>query len=603
MKVTRLKIQNYKGIANAELLFNDHTLLVGSNNVGKSTICEALDLVLGPDRLNKYPPIDEYDFYNAKYIDDDNNPILMSVEVVLTDLSGEVRRLCGNHLEFWHKEEKRLLEQGELELVDQFGEQCLRLTTIGKYSSEEDEFEAKVYYTHSPDADEGKLTPVRKSVKRTFGFLYLRTLRTGTRAMSLERGSLLDIILKLKEVRTGMWEDTRERLYSLKPAIEEASEDLQPILNEIETRLGEYISIQGDEKTTRFHVSNLTREHLRKTLSFFLATNPDQAPVPFQRVGTGTLNILVLALLSFVADLKKDNVIFAMEEPEIALSPHTQRRVANYLLTKTTQCFVTTHSPYVIEYFEPEHITILKRDEKASITGTNVTLSAGLKSKTYHKNVRKGLAEAILSQGVIVAEGITEVNVLQSVAQKMEEHNKEIMPLDLSGVTIITSDGDGNIWEFGAFLKSLNIPVYAFLDKKQRNEEEKRRLAESFDVVNETDFTGMEELLVQEISLDHQWTFLEEQKYLDSEGKLGIPSDRPDDNTLKGHAKKVLKAGKGDGRASLLINLCAYEELPNSVKIFLATIYKIFTPKPRDESEAETAETVVEESSAAEDQK
>lgn len=42
--------------------------MVGTNNVGKSTICEALDLVLGPDRLNRFPPIDEHDFYNGFYL-------------------------------------------------------------------------------------------------------------------------------------------------------------------------------------------------------------------------------------------------------------------------------------------------------------------------------------------------------------------------------------------------------------------------------------------------------------------------------------------------------------------------------------------------------
>ena len=61
------------------------------------------------------------------------------------------------------------------------------------------------------------------------------------------------------------------------------------------------------------------------------------------------MNTLVLALLSFIADAKPQNVIFAMEEPEIALPPHTQRRIANYLLeTRTSQCFVTSHSPYLI---------------------------------------------------------------------------------------------------------------------------------------------------------------------------------------------------------------------------------------------------------------
>ncbi|MDI1330171.1 AAA family ATPase [Pseudomonas sp.] len=56
MKVVKLTIQNFRGIRLANLLFDCHTLMVGTNNVGKSTICEALDLVLGPDRLNRFPP-------------------------------------------------------------------------------------------------------------------------------------------------------------------------------------------------------------------------------------------------------------------------------------------------------------------------------------------------------------------------------------------------------------------------------------------------------------------------------------------------------------------------------------------------------------------
>ena len=97
-------------------------------------------------------------------------------------------------------------------------------------------------------------------------------------------------------------------------------------------------------------------------MSFFLSISADQGPVPFPHAGTGTVNTLVLALLSFIADLKPDTVIFAMEEPEIAVPPHTQRRIAQYLLTKTTQAFVTSHSPFVIEKFEPSKTLLLSRD-------------------------------------------------------------------------------------------------------------------------------------------------------------------------------------------------------------------------------------------------
>ena len=51
MKVSRLTISNFRGINDADLLLPDHVVLIGDNNVGKSTVFEALDLVLGPDRL------------------------------------------------------------------------------------------------------------------------------------------------------------------------------------------------------------------------------------------------------------------------------------------------------------------------------------------------------------------------------------------------------------------------------------------------------------------------------------------------------------------------------------------------------------------------
>lgn len=55
--------------------------------------------------------------------------------------------------------------------------------------------------------------------------------------------------------------------------------------------------------------------------------------------------------------------------------------------------------------------------------------------------------------------------VLQTVAEKLEGDLARY-PLDLSGVTVITPDGDGSIPEFGRFFVSLDLPTFAFLDRK-----------------------------------------------------------------------------------------------------------------------------------------
>ena len=311
-------------------------------------------------------------------------------------------------------------------------------------------------------------------------------------------------------------------------------------------------------------VSQLTREHLRKTISFFITLTADQEPVPFHAAGTGTLNTLVLALLSFIAELKEENVIFAMEEPEIALPPHTQRRIANYLIENTTQCLVTSHSPYVIEKFEPDRITLLRRSDDAEVAGKAVSLG-NMKTKTYRRYIRRGLAEAMLGRGVVIAEGLTEQLSLAAVADKMCLADDECYSLDLSGVTLISADGDGNISELGAFFVALGLPTFAFLDNKKRPEKEAEALANTgFEILCETAFTGMEELLASEVSLEHQWEYM---SHLRDEGlapKAGIPSDCPDDEAVRTLTKNVLKDHKGWGRAAELIELCEPDELPPS---------------------------------------
>jgi putative ATP-dependent endonuclease of OLD family len=583
MKVSRLTFENFRGIKSATLDFEAHTLLIGQNNVGKSTICDALELALGADRQNRFPVVEEFDFYNADYLDENGEPIPIRIEVLLTDVTPIVQKACFNYLERWDPKQRRILEQGELEKVDDDGlVWCLRLLTIARYNKEEDEFEAGTYYAKIYVPDDEQASRVPRSIRRSFGFLYLRALRTGSRALSLERGSLLDVILRIQSLQTGIWENVRQRLEDLAPPIESGTTNLSPVLRAIETRLAEYIPMAKPGEATRLFVSQLTREHLRKTLSFFLSLTADQKPVPFQDVGTGTLNTLVLALLSFIAELKEENVIFAMEEPEIALPPHTQRRIVNYLLTKTTQCFVTSHSPYVIESFEPEQIMILRRDDKAKMTGKKVTLDDSVKPKTYRRYIRRGFAEAMLGRGVVVAEGITEQLALQIVAEKMESADKNRYPLDLAGVTIFCADGDGSVNEFGRFFVSLDLPTFAFLDKKNRQQKERDSLDQAgFDILNEIQYKGMEDLLVAEVPLEHQWAYLE--NFRDSgESENGhLPSERPDDDEkVREFTRQVLKYGKGSGRAADLIERCAVGELPCSITTFLEEIYKRF-PRPK----------------------
>lgn len=582
MKVVRLVIKNFRGIKEASLDFDGHALLLGMNNVGKSTICEALDLVLGPDRLAAFPPVEEFDFYNARYLADDAEPsITIEIEVTLCDLSEEVANKCAPHTHHWHLEQRRPLEPGEIDVVDQPRVcECLRLKTVAEYDREEDQFVAKTVFVDGPVNRDGRPGEVPRSIKRLFGFLHLRALRTGSRALSLEHGSLLDLILRQKGIRTGIWESAIQRLKKLDPAIDEGSVGLAPLLSNIEKRIAQYVPIESDGRATQLFVSQLTREHLRKTISFFLKTCAGQEPVPFQEAGTGTLSTLVLALLTFIADIKKDNVIFAMEEPEIALPPHTQRRIANYLLENTTQCLVTSHSPYVIERFDPAQIQVIRKDPTGRLTSIGVPGASVLKGKTYRKHARRGLAEAMLGRGVIVGEGVTEKDMILATAEKMEEEQPErFYPLDLSGVTVLSADGDGSMPEFGAFFRAMQITAFAVYDARRRTAGEERRLQDHFDIALQTNYKGAEKLLTEEIPHARLWQFLVALHDSGEEPDIELAAAMPDEASVRAQAYSVLVEGKGSGYAGKLVGLCDFAELPVTLVDFLRQIYALF-PKP-----------------------
>lgn len=348
MRACRVKITNFRGIQSATVLLPKHGVLIGDNNTGKTTIFEALDLVLGVDRLNRQPAVDEHDFFQDRYRAKrparpaDAEPTTkaatdataavpeaaprIEIEVTVADLSDEQKSTFADFVKFWNSTDDEFYEAADPSGVDPAHiSEALRVTFHGWYNEEEDDFEGRTFFTRSLTEGERPEQFSRRH-KQVCGFLYLRSHRTGSRALSLERGSLLDIILRLKEVRPQMWEDT----LSILSAIAVASHPdlgISPVLQSISTSLKNYVPKEwGVEPHLR--VSNLTREHLRKVITAFIATGDGDHAAPYYRQGTGTINMLVLAMLSQIAE-GKQNVIFSMEEPETAIPPYAQKRIVH----------------------------------------------------------------------------------------------------------------------------------------------------------------------------------------------------------------------------------------------------------------------------------
>lgn len=584
MRVSRVRIQNFRGVSSGRVDFAGNALLVGGNSVGKSTVCEALDLVLGPERMFRRPVIDEYDFFGADYQPGGEVQPEVEVEVVLTDLGPAAQTRFGNHLRKWSVGDRDFADQ-EHDSVDSADQHpwCLPLVFRGRFDPSEDDFEGNTFFDHpapvvddllseSTELGEGRRVFGRDD-KRYCGYLYLRTTRSGTRALSFQRGSLLDTIVRLEDqAEEELWERARTSLADLD--LREASK-LGTILSEVYDRVGRFMPLAPDGVDV--HPSDLTRDSIREMLRIFVTASPGQHPVPFNRLSTGSLNLLVFALLTYIAELKGDHaVIFAMEEPEIALPPHAQRRLVDFVTRRMGQAIVTSHSPYVIERFEPENILMLSRSDDGVLTSDNFFLGSLMKPKKVREE-RRQFAEALLGRGVLVVEGGTEASVIPVVADVMDaDPSFPYTHLDLAGVSIYDAKSDASVPPLGPVFKALGKRCYGLHDTPNGPfPPDAAQDAQSYDIYLQIPFKSIEKLLMTEMPVGPKRAFLAtvaaQQDYPHECGHLAQDAD---DYAVEQLTEKVLLARKGAyyGYAALLVAEASNAaELPKSyVDLLLA---------------------------------
>lgn len=597
MQVRRIQIKKFRGVAEGRVDFSGNALLVAGNSVGKSTICEALDLVLGPERMFRRPVIDEYDFFGASYQPVDDGTPQIEIEVVLIDLDATAQTRFSNNLRKWSEAGQDFADQ-DPDAIDSADQNawCLPLLFLGRFDPNEDDFEGNTFFAHpSPVIDDlspnsaalgGGRRIFSRDDKRYCGYLYLRTNRTGTRALSFQRGSLLDTIVRLEDQATGeLWERARAALADLDLRDESK---LDSVLEEVRQRVGRFMALDGDG--VDIHPSDLTRESIRETLRVFVTASPGHHAVPFNRLSTGSLNLLVFALLTYIAELKGDkSVIFAMEEPEIALPPHAQRRLVDFVTTRMGQAIVTSHSPYVIERFDSESVLMLKRTDDGVLTSNQFDVAGLMKPKKVREE-RRQFAEAILARGVLVVEGGTEASVIPVVADIMDaDQSVTYTHLDLAGVSIYDAKNDAQVPGLAPVFKALGKRCYGLHDTPNSPFPATAAAdALSFNKYLQIPYKSIEKLLIAEMPDRPKRAFLATASaladYPTEAGTLAVGASAADVDAL---VESVLLKRKGAfyGYAAMLVaEAVDVSELPPSYVKFLldidADMSSIGVPKP-----------------------
>jgi len=240
---------------------------------------------------------------------------------------------------------------------------------------------------------------------------------------------------------------------------------ISPILESINAALKKYVPKEWGVEP-HLKVSNLTREHLRKVITAFIATGDGDHAAPFYRQGTGTINMLVLALLSQIAE-DKQNVIFAMEEPETAIPPYAQKRIVHEVRKLASQTLFTSHSPYVLEEFAVEETVVLGRDADGVLARQAIALPANVKLKRYRQQFRTRFCEGLLARRILVAEGATEASAFPAACRRLAELKPDTYSsLEALGVCIVDSGGESVIPGMAQLYRELGKRTFAICDKQ-----------------------------------------------------------------------------------------------------------------------------------------
>ena len=87
---------------------------------------------------------------------------------------------------------------------------------------------------------------------------------------------------------------------------------------------------------------------------------PFEKPLPAQYMSDGTMRLAALLTLLYEPDATG---LLGIEEPENELHPRLLTRLAEELgkATETRQLLIATHSPFLLDSFEPEEVWIIHR--------------------------------------------------------------------------------------------------------------------------------------------------------------------------------------------------------------------------------------------------
>lgn len=415
MYVCHLSIENFRGIENAKIVLGEHCVLLGTNNVGKSSIVDAIGLALGRDRLVRQ--LGDYDFFGGL-------PEAASRIKIVATITGFDPDELGDQFDWFNTEDGAVhmwwdgnqVSSGER---PDHGRLCAQIAFVARFNEEELEVETVRYFLDGDgDPFEHKVHKVRPRHLKQLGFFLLPSQRTWDRIVSFASELFRRVLRFQNAIPSSSVTGLRDALRNPSVRLEE-----DPEIAEFVNRLNKEIDgfIGADSAGLRFRPTSGDIEGILQAMTPHLPGKAGTV-LPLSRHGSGVISLQTLLLLfEFGRSRSRDNqnFILAAEEPELHLHPGHHSRLVARICGTSNQSITTTHSPEIAAYYRPKDVLIIRNIDgqmKAIPLVAHDDIipdqNALMQLYTLH---RAAICEALMHDCVLVPEGKTEFQWFRSM--------------------------------------------------------------------------------------------------------------------------------------------------------------------------------------------
>lgn len=422
MQLKTLYIKGFRNFKEVKVNFNEHSLMIGANDVGKTNLIYALRILL--DRS-----FSDYDY-----------------ELAESDF-------------FAYEETREIVIRAYFENIT---EDCILARLPGKISDE-----GKLVLQYTAAIDKGKVEyqfycgksdseDDLKDIDSPFyrKYLNLKYISSRREFWSYINKTKKELLLQAKGNRNTDIIEADDTLYS----------EIEQKLQEVDSKIPQLSYVKNATEQLNKELDKLSIHNREQQIVFDTASTDVDRVIQNVSVtskygdkkliigGEGRINQIYLSLWASqnqLTEISNEVSIICIEEPEAYLHPHQQREVATYLgRTLHGQVILSSHSPYIVSEFSPNSIIRLYKqdthDTSVASDGCSKVIGEGIEDFGYRMSVIP--AEAFFSDCVILVEGPSEMVFYKTLAKQIG------IELDRLNISVLSVDGVS----FPTYMKILN---------------------------------------------------------------------------------------------------------------------------------------------------